>query len=221
MRILIVRHADPDYEIDSLTPKGWKEAELLSKRLIKYDLNGIYCSPLGRACDTAGVTLKKLNREAEICDWLREFDVPVRLPNGEMKGNCWDLMPSYWTGIEAFYGKDSWLETDLMKSGPAKEHYRQVSDGMDEILSRFGYLREGNIYRTSKGNCDTIVLFLPFWRCLRYFISPSRDFPGSVMARICCGAKLGNDPFYRGTRKGNCKFSLSVVWRYLAPLCRR
>ena len=100
MRILIVRHADPDYEIDSLTPKGWKEAELLSKRLIKYDLNGIYCSPLGRACDTAGVTLKKLNREAEICDWLREFDVPVRLPNGEMKGNCWDLMPSYWTGIE-------------------------------------------------------------------------------------------------------------------------
>lgn len=162
MRILIVRHADPDYEIDSLTPKGWKEAELLSKRLIKYDLNGIYCSPLGRACDTAGVTLKKLNREAEICDWLREFDVPVRLPNGEMKGNCWDLMPSYWTGIEAFYGKDSWLETNLMKSGPAKEHYRQVSDGMDEILSRFGYLREGNIYRTSKGNCDTIVLFCHF-----------------------------------------------------------
>ena len=30
MRLLIVRHGDPDYSIDSLTEKGWKEAEYLS-----------------------------------------------------------------------------------------------------------------------------------------------------------------------------------------------
>ena len=29
MKILIIRHADPDYEADSLTSQGWKEAELL------------------------------------------------------------------------------------------------------------------------------------------------------------------------------------------------
>ena len=33
MRILIVRHGDPDYEIDSLTEKGWVEAGHLSERL--------------------------------------------------------------------------------------------------------------------------------------------------------------------------------------------
>ena len=33
MRLMIVRHGDPDYSIDSLTPKGWKEAELLADRL--------------------------------------------------------------------------------------------------------------------------------------------------------------------------------------------
>ena len=27
MKIIIVRHGDPDYSIDSLTEKGWKEAE--------------------------------------------------------------------------------------------------------------------------------------------------------------------------------------------------
>ena len=32
MKLLIVRHGDPDYSIDSLTPKGWREAELLSCR---------------------------------------------------------------------------------------------------------------------------------------------------------------------------------------------
>jgi len=33
MKILIIRHADPDYSIDSLTETGWKEAKALTKRL--------------------------------------------------------------------------------------------------------------------------------------------------------------------------------------------
>ena len=31
MKLLIVRHAEPDYSIDSLTEKGWREAEYLSE----------------------------------------------------------------------------------------------------------------------------------------------------------------------------------------------
>ena len=49
MRLMIVRHGDPDYSIDSLTPKGWKEAELLADRLCKLDVKAFYVSPLGRA----------------------------------------------------------------------------------------------------------------------------------------------------------------------------
>lgn len=47
MKLLIVRHGDPDYSIDSLTPKGWHEAELLKNRLTKLDVAAFYCSPLG------------------------------------------------------------------------------------------------------------------------------------------------------------------------------
>ena len=54
MRLLIVRHGDPDYSIDSLTEKGWKEAEYLSERLSKLDVKDFYVSPLGRAKDTRG-----------------------------------------------------------------------------------------------------------------------------------------------------------------------
>ena len=32
MTIYIIRHAEPDYARDSLTEKGWREAELLSHR---------------------------------------------------------------------------------------------------------------------------------------------------------------------------------------------
>ena len=35
MKLLIVRHGDPDYAIDSLTEKGWREAKLLSNRLVR------------------------------------------------------------------------------------------------------------------------------------------------------------------------------------------
>lgn len=73
MKLVIVRHADPDYSIDSLTPTGWKEAELLSNRLVRTPADAYYVSPLGRANDTASLTLKKLGRTAETCEWLREF----------------------------------------------------------------------------------------------------------------------------------------------------
>ena len=53
MKLLIIRHGDPDYSIDSLTEKGWKEAELLKKRLLKLDISAFYVSPLGRAQATA------------------------------------------------------------------------------------------------------------------------------------------------------------------------
>lgn len=78
MRILIVRHGDPDYEKDSLTPKGFREAELLAERLCKLDVKAFYCSPLGRAQDTARPTLQRLGRSAETLDWLQEFRGKVR-----------------------------------------------------------------------------------------------------------------------------------------------
>ena len=37
MKLLIVRHGDPDYEKDSLTEKGWREAEYLAEKLEKID----------------------------------------------------------------------------------------------------------------------------------------------------------------------------------------
>lgn len=66
MKIIFIRHGEPNYEIDSLTEKGWREAELLSKRTAKWNVTDFYCSPLGRAKDTASFTLKNADREAKI-----------------------------------------------------------------------------------------------------------------------------------------------------------
>ena len=44
MRLIFIRHAEPDYSIDSLTEKGWREAELLSERLSKLNVKEFYVS---------------------------------------------------------------------------------------------------------------------------------------------------------------------------------
>ncbi|MFR2935372.1 MAG: histidine phosphatase family protein, partial [Ruminococcus sp.] len=55
MKLLFIRHGDPDYEIDSLTEKGWKEAALLAERVSQLEVKTFYVSPLGRARDTASL----------------------------------------------------------------------------------------------------------------------------------------------------------------------
>lgn len=163
MRVIFVRHADPDYEKDSLTEKGWREAELLSRRLMKMDIKAFYCSSLGRAKDTASLTLKKLGREAEIHDFMKEFHHPVVDPrNGEQLHIPWDFMPAHWTEEPDFTYVDTWMDKEIMRSGSIAEYYKEVCDGLDAILAKHGYVRYRNRYRTTASNRDTIVIFCHF-----------------------------------------------------------
>lgn len=163
MKLLIVRHGDPDYSIDSLTPKGWKEAEYLSEKLTKLDIKAFYVSPLGRAKDTASLTLKKLGRTAEVCEWLREFNPEIRRPDqkGKLK-NAWDWLPQDWTEDERFYQYDKWFENEVMEEGKVKQEYEWVIKNFDELLAKHGYVRERHYYKVEESNHDTIVLFCHF-----------------------------------------------------------
>ncbi len=44
MRIIFIRHGDPDYKNDTLTEKGWREAKLLAERVCKWPVKEFYCS---------------------------------------------------------------------------------------------------------------------------------------------------------------------------------
>ncbi len=108
MKIMIIRHGDPDYSIDSLTEKGWREAEMLSERIAPLVVKQYYVSPLGRARDTASFTLKKAGREAEVLPWLREYDVRIDDPVTGMKRIPWDMLPADWTAVPEYYQRNGW-----------------------------------------------------------------------------------------------------------------
>ncbi len=161
MKILIVRHGDPDYSVDSLTEKGWREAEYLAERLAALDVKAFYVSPLGRAKDTASCTLKKTGRTAEECPWLREFCALIWRPDvTDHKFIPWDWLPQDWTAEDKFYQPDGWDQPEVMEG--VREQYDWVTGSLDELLERHGYKREGHLYRVVEGNNDTIVLFCHF-----------------------------------------------------------
>ena len=163
MRLVIVRHGDPDYEIDSLTPTGWKEAELAADRISKMEVKEFYVSPLGRARDTASCTLKKMNRTAVVCEWLKEFSPTIQRPDvKEERKVSWDWLPQDWTGVPEFYDSNLWSEHEVMKEGHVREEYDRVCRSLDELLASHGYQREGNYYRVTQPNTDTLVFFCHF-----------------------------------------------------------
>ena len=121
MRLMIIRHGDPDYSIDSLTERGWREAELLSDRIAKLKVKNFYVSPLGRAKDTASLTLKKMNRTAEECEWLREFPCMICRPDvGGARTIAWDWLPEDWTADPRYFDRNEWCRTEIMREGASR-----------------------------------------------------------------------------------------------------
>lgn len=163
MKILIVRHGDPDYERDSLTEKGWVEAGHLAERLASEKIDAFYVSPLGRAKDTASLTLKCTGRTAEELEWLKEFPVRIHRPDrDDKKMIAWDWLPQDWTKEERFYSVEHWTEPEAMAEAQTKEEYDRVCHKLDELIASYGYERDGRIYRAVRPNNDTICLFCHF-----------------------------------------------------------
>lgn len=157
MKILIVRHGDPYYPTDSLTEKGFREAELLKDRLVKEKISAFYCSPLGRAQRTAEPTLKALGAEAETLRWLREFDSQIISPFTGNKRGAWDLPPYMWCKDVRNYDLNDWVNSDLVKLSNSPQIFWENAEGVDEVLSRYGMVREGMLYR---GGEDKTIAFI-------------------------------------------------------------
>ncbi len=162
MKILIVRHGEPDYENDTLTEKGWREAGFLSERLSSLKISACYVSPLGRARDTASFTLKELGLAAKELDWLREFSIPIHKPNVPGESIPWDWLPQDWTREERFYHYDQWLDAQAMASSAIAPAYDRVTGSLDQLLEAHGYVRRGRCYEARRANEDTIILFCHF-----------------------------------------------------------
>lgn len=165
MKILIARHADPDYENDSLTERGFLEAKSLAKRLATMKIDYVYVSPLGRARATAREYENITGKTADVKEFLREFNHKISIVDGEKTygmNQPWDFLPSYYAKNGDLGNYDKFLETNALKSGNVKNCYDAVIKEFDELLSFHGYERNGALYSAKKPNEDVILLFCHF-----------------------------------------------------------
>lgn len=178
MRILLIRHGDPDYENDTLTEKGRREAELLAKTADDLKLGSCFVSPLGRARDTAACCLGRTGLTAQTLDWLEEFPAKldlnlypemrkayqnVRMKDGVYLPRCvWDMLPAYWTVHEEYFDRKKWRESEVARCSDLVQKYDEVIHAFDEFLERYGYVREKQVYRVRKASEETVTFFCYF-----------------------------------------------------------
>lgn len=153
MKLIFIRHGEPDYNIDSLTENGWKEAKALANRVAKWNVSQFYVSPLGRAKDTASFSLKATGKEAIELDFMREYSYPILDKTTGRNGVAWDFVPSDWTNAPYMFElDDAFLQFPcIQENKDLKENYYKVINGFDELLKSYGYIREGKYYRNING----------------------------------------------------------------------
>ena len=57
MKLLFIRHGEPNYEKDCLTENGLVQAAHLAKRLERENITAAFHSPMGRAAETAHICI--------------------------------------------------------------------------------------------------------------------------------------------------------------------
>lgn len=164
MKLLIIRHGDPNYEIDGLTEKGEREVALLTDRLCREErIDKVYCSTYGRAKLTIEPTLKALGMQAEYCEWLREFNYShISLPYLDKPSAGWDLLPQFMSETPELYSPTQWRETDIIKGTQKLLDYDHVCASFDAMMAKHGYEKSGCHYKAIHPNHDTVLLVCHF-----------------------------------------------------------
>ena len=160
MILYIIRHGDPNYTTDSLTPKGAAQAEALGKRLFDSGIQQIYSSPLGRAQETAAPACRLFGLPCQIEPWAHEIS------ESRMASPPSDGIPLYNFQNTCFLengnaeiGLRDALTCPHFSDSRMDEAMEEIRNGGRDFLARLGYREENGVYRILHENENKVALF--------------------------------------------------------------
>ena len=166
MILYYVRHGDPIYNPDSLTPLGERQAEAVSKRFSVYGLDKVYASTSNRAIMTAKPTCEILKLEPELLDFANEGhawqELTVDLEDGK-KSWLFHHKPT----AELFNTKeirdlgDRWYDHPEFAGSGYEKGMERIYNGTDAFIASLGYEHERYTgkYRIVTPNDKRVALF--------------------------------------------------------------
>jgi probable phosphoglycerate mutase len=159
MRLYLIRHADPDYENDTITPAGHLEAQALARRMAKEGLTRIYASPLPRATQTARYTADAIGFEPVTEEWTCEVTGCYYEHPTAGRLSAWDTPGEMIRAEHPWPTHQDWHRIDPTYAPAVRQAYEQRCRCSDDFLARHGYERVGGRYRIARPNQERIAVF--------------------------------------------------------------
>lgn len=165
MLFFYIRHGDPIYNPDSLTPLGERQAEAVAKRLALYGLDRIYSSTSERAKLTAKPTCEILKKEPELLDFAHENHAWCELAVIDEGKRRWMFHNEKFLNI---FSKRSvtdlgfeWYEHPELKQYDLKKGIDRIYDEADKFFLSLGYEHERYTgkYKIVTPNNERVALF--------------------------------------------------------------
>ena len=161
MLLYIIRHGDPNYALDCLTPKGQLQAEAVGKRIAASGIDRIFSSPMGRAKETAAPACRLLGLDYTIEEWTHEIgdERKTTYPNGEftsisnLQNTLFLEKGGYKLSFEEAYSHPAIAATEMDKA------CKFIWDNGVDFLARLGYQYEDGIFKILQPNEEKVALF--------------------------------------------------------------
>jgi len=167
MLLFYIRHGDPIYDPDSLTPLGERQAEAVARRLARYGVDRVFSSTSNRAMLTAKPACELLHKEMELLDFTSEVhawrDLAPDLGAGKRFVGMQQPWKKLFVGPEmTALGRQWYTHPALSEHAETFKSYMEFVDkNSDEWLESLGYKhdRENGFYLPVRPNDDRIALF--------------------------------------------------------------
>ena len=165
MLLFYLRHGDPVYEPDSLTPLGERQAEALSKRLALFGIDEIYSSTCHRAYLTAKPTSELVRKDITQLDFANEVQARADLDIMENGRTVWlfdsKKAKKLFADPEVIKLYDKWYEHPEFAEYDYKQGIDRITKASDEFLKNLGYehISGTGAYKVINDNDKRIAFF--------------------------------------------------------------
>lgn len=166
MLLYYIRHGDPIYDPDQLTPLGQQQAHAVAKRLARYGFDHIYTSTSQRAIQTAQPLCDLLKLEPMQLDWCHErhahrlFSAPTA--DGKRNFASANLeIRKLFNSKEMLAMGEMWYTHPRLAGERFQEGLEFYNGHTDALLEKHGYRRddEENWYIPVNDNDERIAIF--------------------------------------------------------------
>ena len=165
MLLFYIRHGDPVYDPDSLTPLGQRQAEALAKRLALYGIDRIFSSTSNRAIMTARPTCELMKKDMTLLDFANEGHAWRELTMPTENGKSWlphhDVAKALFTDPSFIQLAHRWYDHPQLKQYNYEKGIERIYNESDQWLLSLGYEHERYTgrFKVIQSNPERVALF--------------------------------------------------------------